>query len=250
MKKTKIVMGMVANIEIAEKVHDLSIFDKVFDYFDYVDNKFSTYKKDSEISLINSGLVNEKDYSDDIKLIFKLSEETKNQTNGYFNIKNKKGKIDPSGIVKGWSIHQASLILRKAGYNNFYIELAGDIETSGLNEEGKPWKIGILNPLKPNEEIIKVVLLSDKGLATSGTYARGQHIYNPYEKDSKVSSILSLSIIGPNIYEADRFATAAFAMGYEGINFIEKLEDFEGYMVDKKGVATFTSNFMKYTKND
>ena len=64
--------------------------------------------------------------------------------------------------------------------------------------------------------------------------------------------IVSLSVIGPNIYEADRFATAAFAMGRKGIEFIENLNVdsgprmFEGYMIDSKGIATMTSDFDKY----
>ena len=60
--------------------------------------------------------------------------------------------------------------------------------------------------------------------------------------------ILSLTVVGPNIYEADRFATAAFAMQREGINFIENLNGFEGYSIDKNGTATMTSNFEKYTR--
>jgi len=43
--------------------------------------------------------------------------------------------------------------------------------------------------------------------------------------------IASISVIGPNVYEADRFATAAFAMGEKGIEFIEKQKKLEGYMI-------------------
>ena len=97
-------------------------------------------------------------------------------------------------------------------------------------------------------EIIKVIYVSDEGVATSGTYIRGLHIYNP--KDHKpMDKIVSLTVIGPNVYEADRFATAAFAMGLDGINFIEKLPGFEGYIIDKGGVATVTTGFNKYTTN-
>jgi thiamine biosynthesis lipoprotein len=59
--------------------------------------------------------------------------------------------------------------------------------------------------------------------------------------------IVSLTVIGPNIYEADRFATAAFAMGEKGILFIEDLAGFEGYMINHEGLATFTSGFKEYT---
>jgi thiamine biosynthesis lipoprotein len=55
-----------------------------------------------------------------------------------------------------------------------------------------------------------------------------------------------MTVVGPNIYDADRFATAAFAMGRAGIYFIEQLAYFEGYMIDDHGIATFTSGFSQY----
>ena len=80
-------------------------------------------------------------------------------------------------------------------------------------------------------------------MATSGTYVRGQHIYNPHEPTKLIQDIVSLSVIGPDILEADRFATAAFAMGEQGIYFIENLPGFEGYMVNAQGIATQTTGF-------
>jgi thiamine biosynthesis lipoprotein len=88
--------------------------------------------------------------------------------------------------------------------------------------------------------------VSDQAVATSGTYIRGNHIYSPKEKDRTEFEIVSMTIIGPNIYEADRFATAAFAMGSKGIHFIETLPDLEAYMINKKGIATMTTGFEKY----
>ena len=45
-------MGMPVTVDIVAPNTDL-IIDKVFDYFTYIDNKFSVYKKDSEIMMIN-----------------------------------------------------------------------------------------------------------------------------------------------------------------------------------------------------
>ena len=221
-------------------------FDLVFDYFDYVDKKFSTYKPNSEISKINRREILEKDFSADMKEVFKLSEETKKLSRGYFNIQNPEGYIDPSGLVKGWAIQKASNILTEKGFKNFYVEAGGDIQVQGNNADNKPWNVGIKNPFN-QKEIVKVVYLHNQGMATSGTYIRGQHIYNPFKANELLNNIVSLTVIGPNVYEADRFATAAFAMGKEGINFIESLKGFEGYMINKEGLATMTSGFDKYT---
>ena len=235
---------MPVTLEITDKQIDQKIFDEIFSYFKYVDEKFSTYKSTSEISTINRGELAADKYSDDMKIVFFLAEETKNETDGFFDIMN--GEIcDPSGIVKGWAIHNAAEILRERGIKNFWVEAGGDIEVGGYNKDGKNWSVGIKKPFNA-DEIVKVIHLPDgKGIATSGTYIRGQHIYNPKQK-GPISDIISLTVIGPNIYEADRFATAAFAMGRDGINFIEGLKNFEGYIIDKDGIATMTSKFNNY----
>jgi thiamine biosynthesis lipoprotein len=90
------------------------------------------------------------------------------------------------------------------------------------------------------------VTVNECGIATSGTYVRGQHIYNPRQPKDEIDSIVSLTIIGPDVLEADRFATAAFAMGEEGIYFIEELPGIEGYIINSSGVATQTSGFEEF----
>ncbi len=245
MKETRLTMGMPVTVEIVDESASTESIEKVFSYFSYIDEKFSTYKSTSEIERLNRKELKEADLSNDMKEVLKLSEETKLATNGYFNIKKPDGLLDPSGLVKGWAIWNTAKILTKDGFKNFFVDAGGDIQTSGLNKEGKKWSVGISNPFNRDENV-KIIYASGIGVATSGTYIRGQHIYNPH-KIGELKEIVSITVIGPNIYEADRFATAAFAMGREGIKFIESLKGFEGYMIDKTGVATYTSGFEKYT---
>ncbi len=208
----------------------------IFRYFKYIDEKFSTYKDSSEIAKINKGLLDLKNASRDMQTVLQLSEETKKKTQGYFDISNN-NRIDPSGLVKGWAILNAAKILKELGFRKYYVEAGGDIQATG-----RVWRVGIKNPFKQNQ-IVKILKIKNKGVATSGTYIRGSHIYNP---KGKLDKIISLTVVGPNIYEADRFATAAFAMGKKGIEFIENLKGFEGYMIDDRGIATLTSGFSKY----
>ncbi len=240
MKQTKILMGMPIIVEVVDKQVKKADLNAIYDYFKLVDEKFSTYKSSSEISKINDLRLMIKDSSREMRKIFKLAEQTKQQTNGFFDIQ-RNGSFDPSGIVKGWAIDQAAKLIKQKGFNNFYINAGGDIQSSGKNKSGKNWTVGIRNPFK-TAEIIKVVTPRGKGIATSGTYERGRHIWSKQQ----IEDIVSLTVIGPNIYEADRFATAAFAMGKSGINFIEQLSGFEGYMIDKAGMATYTSGFERF----
>jgi FAD:protein FMN transferase len=246
MQITKDLMGMPITVNIPDTA-DEDAANTAFAYFQYVDDKFSTYKTSSEISAINAGALPRGEWSTDMNLIFALAEDTKKETNGYFDIRRPDGKYDPSGIVKGWAIFNAAKLLDKAGYKNFFIEAGGDIEVRGRNAEGGPWRIGIKNPFDQSE-IVKAIYLNAGGVATSGTYLRGLHIYDTKRGGTPADEIKSITVVGPNIYEADRFATAAFAMGKDGIDFIEQLAGFEGYSIDKDSIATMTSGFDVYTK--
>ena len=237
-------MGMPATVELVGGTQES--LDAVFSYLHEVDARFSTYKQESEISKINRGEIAEPEYSSEMREIFALAHQTNKETNGYFSITKPDGSIDPSGIVKGWAIQGAAKRAQAMGYRNYFLDIGGDIQSSGTDETGADWTVGIRNPFNRNE-IVKALRPLGRGVATSGTYIRGQHIYNPHAPGREIRDILSLTVVGPDVYEADRFATAAFAMGKGGIAFIEALPGYEGYLIDSGGVATMTTGFESLT---
>lgn len=244
MQQTRLLMGMPITIEVVDEAVAPDDLDQAFAYFASIDALFSTYKEHSEISQINRGEILASAYSEQMKTILALSEQTKKETQGYFDIQRPDGSYDPSGLVKGWAIQNVAHLLKERGLHNFLIDAGGDIQLAG-RKHGKLWRIGIRNPFKRTENV-KILALTDCGVATSGTAIRGQHIYNPHDPHTPIQEIVSLTVIGPNIYEADRFATAAFAMRSQGIQFIERLAGFEGYMIDAQARATLTSGFERY----
>jgi thiamine biosynthesis lipoprotein len=177
--------------------------------------------------------------------VLAIAAQTRSETRGYFEIRRPDGRLDLSGIVKGWAIRNTARFIKAAGVQNFFVDAGGDIQAVGQNAEGEDWKIGIRNPFN-EQEIIKVVAPRGRGVATSGTYARGQHIYDPHRPLRPITDIVSLTVIGPDVLEADRFATAAFAMGAAGIHFIEARSRLEGYVVDMNGIAMQTSGFRAF----
>jgi thiamine biosynthesis lipoprotein len=241
MRETRLLMGMPITVDIGG-ASDAALVDTVFDYFEHIDRRFSTYRTDSEISAINRGDLPVRDWSGEMMDVLALAAQTKNETDGYFDIREPDGSLDPSGIVKGWAIRNAAGIVRRAGVGDFFIEAGGDIQSRGRNASGLDWSVGIRNPFNA-DEIIKIVYPRGHGVATSGTYVRGQHIYNPRAIADPIIDIVSLTVIGADVFEADRFATAAFAMGRDGILFLEQTPGLEGYVVDSNGRATPTSGF-------
>ncbi len=123
-------MGMPITMEV---VGDEEIIDEIFSYLRAIDQKFSTYKDESEISRINGGKISLSESSREMQEVFALAEQTKQETQGYFDIRRSNGSYDPSGLVKGWAIHKAAGLVRKKYMLNFYIEAGGDIEVSGKN---------------------------------------------------------------------------------------------------------------------
>ncbi len=240
MRATRILMGMPITVDVG--LADGALLDTVFGHFESVDRRFSTYKDDSEISEINRAALAQQNYSEEMREVLALAEATKLETDGFFDIRKADGSLDPSGIVKGWAIRNAAAILSRKGVRDFFIDAGGDIQTSGKNASGEDWSVGIRNPFNETE-IVKVVYPCGRGIATSGTYVRGQHIYNPHALCAPIANLVSLTVIGPDVLEADRFATAAFAMGEDGIVFIEAMPGLEGYAIDNGGRATLTSGF-------
>lgn len=234
-------MGMPISVDIGS-ASNAELIDTVFEYFENIDRRFSTYRADSEIAAINRGDVPVFDWSGEMMEVLAIAKQTKIQTDGYFDIRTPDGSLDPSGIVKGWAIRNAAGIVQRAGISDFFIEAGGDIQCCGKNASGHEWSVGIRNPFS-GDEIIKIVYPRGRGVATSGTYVRGQHIYNPHGIGSPIKDIVSLTVIGADVLEADRFATAAFAMGRDGILFIEQTPGLEGYLVDANGRATPTTGF-------
>ena len=246
LRETQLQMGMPITMEVrgSQVAQPQRHLDAVFAYFEAIDEAFSTYKATSEISRLNRGELAEDEYSDELREILALGEQTRCETDGYFDMRRGDGSLDPSGIVKGWAIRNAAELLRRAGFRDFYVEAGGDVEIAGTRD-GSPWRVGIRNPFNRHENV-KVLALSDCGVATSGTAIRGQHVYNPHRREEPLLDVVSVTVIAADVYEADRFATAAFAMGSEGIGFIERRSGLEGYMIDATARATFTSGFERY----
>lgn len=237
-------MGMPITVEIAAPAAN-PLIDQVFAYFKAVDRRFSLYKPNSEISAFNAGRLPATTLSAEMREVLDLAERTRRETDGYFEIRRPDGRLDPSGIVKGWAIRNAARLVAAAGIADFLVDAGGDIQCQGRAPDGQPWRIGIRNPFDETQTV-KVVQPEGRGMATSGTSARGQHIYDPHRPGRSIDDIASLTVLGPDVLEADRFATAAFAMGEPGISFIEAQPGLEGYLIAADGIATMTSGFRNH----
>lgn len=240
MRDTAMIMGMPITVDVVGAGRDDPV-GAAFRYFGEVDDRFSPYKPDSEVSALNRGELSSS-LSSQMREILDLADDTSRQTQGYFNIRRPDGRLDPSGLVKGWAIRNAARLIAERGYKDYFVDAGGDIQCSGDSCAGRPWRVGIRNPFDARQSI-KTLEPRNAGVATSGSYVRGAHIYNPRDPADSLDDIVSMTVVASDVYDADRFATAAFAMGRNGIAFIEHMPGLEGYAVDRRGIATMTSGF-------
>ena len=242
--ESRVVMGMPVTVSVAGPVPEGALA-RIFEHFVATDMRFSPFKPESEVSRYGRRDIGSSDLSSDMREVLDLVGLTARQSHGYFRPLHRGSRFDPSGIVKGWAIEKAARQLRAEGVENFFIDAGGDIQTAGRNAEGEAWRVGIRSPFD-RSQVIKVVSLSGEGIATSGNYIQGDHIFDPHRPGKPIERIVSVTVIADDVLEADRFATAAFAMGEDAIHFIEEMPELEGYVVDADGVATMTSGFRAY----
>lgn len=215
-------MGMPVVVDVRDRDVDDAVLDRVFDWLRFVDATFSTYKADSEISRINRGELELADAHETVREVLDRCEELRQETDGYFDARAPlPGLVDPSGLVKGWSVDRAGAILDAGGARNYAVNAGGDMVLRGGALPDDRWRVGIQHPLL-RDQIAKVVEANDLAVATSGTYERGDHVVDPHTAKPPVG-VLSVTVTGPQLATADAYATAAFAMGEAGPNWTARL---------------------------
>lgn len=235
---TRIVMGMPVSVTIAGAT-DPALLDTAFGMFAAVDRQFSPYRDDSEVADLNAGRVQPDAVSVTFREILAIAEAMRVRSDGAFDVRRPDGRIDPSGVVKGWAVQQVAADLVGKGVRDFLIDAGGDIQASGRRDDGAEWRVGIRNPFDLTQ-VVKLLEPRGRGVATSGSYVRGAHIYDPRDPARVLEDIVSLTVMAADVLEADLLATAAFAMGREGLDFLRRQPGVEFYAIDHNGIATFT----------
>jgi thiamine biosynthesis lipoprotein len=231
-------MGMPIVVDVRDDVDD-AVLDELFGWFREVDERFSTYKEGSDISRLNRGELHIRDCHPDVRWVLARCDELRELTGGFFDARYESLlQVDPSGLVKGWSVDRGGELVEDRGVANYSINAGGDIRLRGAALPEPAWRTGIQHPLM-SDRIAAVVESNDLALATSGTYVRGEHIVDPHTRQPP-EGLLSVSIAGPDLATADAFATAAFAMGEAGVGWVTTLHPYEAYVIvaDERAFST------------
>jgi FAD:protein FMN transferase len=233
-------MGTAFSIDVRDPGDWTAAIGDVVALLHRVDAMFSTYRPDSELSRFRSGQLRLRDAHSDLTEVFDLCAQLHEETAGYFTARWRDG-IDPTGVVKGWAIERASLLLRSYGSHNHGVNGGGDLQLAGEAEPGRPWQVAIADPHAQGQSLA-VVPGRDLAVATSGTAERGSHIVNPFT-GRPPTGFASVTVVGASLTRVDAYATAAFAMGDQAIAWLETMAGYEGLAVTAGGDVRKTSRW-------
>jgi thiamine biosynthesis lipoprotein len=236
-------MGMPIGIDAPDSDgHDV---EAAFDWLRDVDATFSTYRDDSEISRLDRGELAVADCRPEVDEVLTQCLALERATRGYFSVR-PAGRLDPSGLVKGWAVAGAAKRLVAAGVRNFCINAGGDIVAHGRPAPDRLWRVGIRHP-EDVEQLAAVVGGEDLAVATSATYERGAHIVDPHTGRAP-TGLLSVTIVGPDLATADAYATAAFAMGADGPAWTTTLTGYDAMCITSDHRVLSTPAFARHRR--
>lgn len=160
--------------------------------------------------------------------------------------------LDFGGVAKGWAAHQAMKRLKVEG--PVLINAAGDIAISGPCADGSEWQVGIADPFHKGQDI-EILFLKECGVATSGKDRRRwtregilqHHIIDPFTNQPAETDLLTVTVIAPNVMQAEAAAKAAFILGSRaGSEWIEARAEFAALLILDNGELLYSQKMEEY----
>jgi len=201
------------------------------------DDVFSTWNPMSAMSRVRSGTLAVGEAPPQVAEVLALCARVKTLSGGWFDPWALPGGVDPTGLVKGWAAERALRELEVPSIGAALVNAGGDIAAFGRHDGADPWRIGIRHPWRPDR--LACVVEVDAAVATSGTYERGRHLFDPRTASPGVRAA-SATVTGPRLSVADALATALAVGGDDALEAIGELRGYEGYLVRPDGTERWT----------
>jgi len=160
--------------------------------------------------------------------------------------------LDFGGIAKGWCAYQAVSQLQAEG--PALVNAGGDIAISGARVDGSPWQVGIADPFHPDAEI-EALFLNACGVATSGKDRRRwtrngilqHHIIDPLTGQPAETDLLTVTVVAPNVMQAEAAAKAAFLLGSRaGTDWIETHPEMAALFILDDGQVLYSDRMEEF----
>lgn len=158
-------------------------------------------------------------------------------------------KLGLGGIGQGYIADKVKELLFSKGCTSGIINVSGDINAWGKQPDGKPWSVGIVNPMS-KDKVFATFPLEDSSVETSGSYEkyvtfngkRYSHIIDP-RTGYPATGIVSVSVFAKQTEVADALATGIFVLGVEvGLDLANQIKGIGCIIVDDKGGVHTSKN--------
>ena len=205
---------------------------RVFDELHEVDAVFSPYRADSAVSRLGRGEIGLQDCDEDVLVVLERCRRARERTGGLFDPVRPDGTWDPSGLVKGWAVERAARHLAAVTDVDWCLNAGGDVVVHCPS--GQPFAVGIQDP-QDATKVAAVVRRVAGAVATSGTAARGSHLYDPRTGLVAAGGWSSVTVAGPSLETADVLATAAFVAGHAWADVLRSVPGYAALAITSDG---------------
>ena len=129
--------------------------------------------------------------------------------------------LDFSGIAKGYAVDALVAFFEAEGYDDFLVEIGGELRGKGSRPDGTPWRIAVA--AADDECEPDVLALRDLAVATSGDAWHGfehdgqrySHTLDPRTGWPVPHTLAQVTVVHASCMEADALATALGVLGPE-----------------------------------
>lgn len=224
-------MGTVASLISSADEATIAAVEGVFRA---ADERFSLYRPDSELSRIAARTLTLMDSSPTLRDTYASALDWRHRTDGAFTPNRPDGVVDLNGIVKAHAIRDAGIVLELAGCRDFCLNVGGDILVAGVQRDGNPWTVGLVDPRNSGALVCSIVVDGTRrAVATSGSAERGDHIW--LGGTTEQADFLQASVVADDIVTADVLATAIIAGGGGTLDDITSRWDVDVLTVNRAG---------------
>lgn len=219
MRRVEEVMGLPISVDVRDEDRGqvAPALDAAFAVLRAADERFSPYRPDSELSRLRRAELTEDRASDQMREVLAIAARARADSGGVFDVHTPDGLLDTDGVVKGWAAQRAADVLVAAGLTRFCLNAGGDVVLRGEPEPGRPWDVAVRDPRDP-KAVLAVLAVRDGAVATSGTYERGQHVW-----DGRTGSVdlplVAATVVAADLTVADVLATTVLAMGTDVVDW-------------------------------
>lgn len=227
MRHREIVMGTSVSVDVRDldgpPAELRAAVHRAFAMLRADDRRFSTYRSSSEVSRINDGNSTLLEASPELLEVLRIGAELEVRSRGAFSCHDPGGRLDPSGVVKGWSVQRAADLLSASGLRSFCLNAGGDVVVRGEPEPDRRWHVSVRSP-NGSAAPLAVLAPRDQAVATSATYERGRHLWDGRTGRPAVG-LTTVTVVADELTWADAIATAVFALGPEGVDWAVEYYD-------------------------